>query len=331
MRDTDGRPVPNLDECAPSPRRRFGRRTFLKRSALTGAALALSPSAQLQSTTAVAGVRWGAMLTPRGNEDQIQAVRDVERMVGRKFATVHHRFDWDISLVNPFTEWIASHGHTPIISWFARTTTGMIDWASIAAGEQDERLRVEARAIKEVGWPAFFCFHKEPEDEGTATDWVAAYNHVWHIFHKAGVTNLRWVVGLMDSTYRGSAGGPAAWLPTRYDLLGVDGFNRFTCDEQPWKSFEEIFGPAYDFAVRMNKPLFMIEYGSVEGSPGRKAHWLTHMRRVLRSWPRVIGVSYNHEEGLSGHDAGCQYWIDTSRSSVDAFRAMGADPYFQRR
>lgn len=45
-------------------------------------------------------------------------------------------------------------------------------------------------------------------------------------------------------------------------------------------------------------------------------------RAQLKQWPDVIGAAYYH------HDRGCPRWIDSSTSSLAAFRAMGADPYF---
>ena len=40
------------------------------------------------------------------------------------------------------------------------------------------------------------------------------------------------------------------------------------------------------------------------------------------AWPDIVGVLYFDA------DRGCARWVDDSAASLAAFRAMGADPYF---
>jgi hypothetical protein len=306
--------------------RSIDRREFLKRGAVAGTAAAslgvwALEGANQPAFAGIAGeVKWGALCLPRGSNTQEYAVRNLQTKVGRKFDTTHLRMPWTTPLVNSFTRWSGSTGHTQILSWFARTKGGLVSWRGIAEGDQDAWITKQARSLKATGWHGYFCFHKEPEDEGLPEDWKAAYHRVRQIFTNVGVRNMRWVVGLMASTYL--AGEADRWMPYEYGVLGVDGYNRYSCRHKGWRSFEQIFTPAHNYAAHKKKHLYVIESGCVEAEPGRKAEWIAGARATLKRWPDVVGLSYNHES------TDCTYYADTSPSSLAAFRAMGQDSYF---
>ncbi len=260
---------------------------------------------------------------PRPGQDQEAALRALEKAVGRRFSTSHHRIPWTTNAVNGYSRWAVDGGRTPIISWFARQPGGgLVSWKKIAAGDYDGWITEQARGLRGAGWSGFFCFHKEPEDEGNAADWKAAYGRVRNIFANVGVKNFKWVVCLIAGTY---AKDPASWMPTApWDLLGADACNRYRCKNRPWKSFADLYGPARTFARARGKNLYIVEYGTVEGEPGRKAKWFDAARATMKSWPEVVGASYIHE------NTDCNFLLDTSSSSLRRFRAMGSDPAFQR-
>jgi hypothetical protein len=305
------------------------RREFLKKTAIVGAGAAagvsILGSVPPPAEAATAGARFGSLCQTRGGQSDQDAVLALEHKVGRRFSTTHHRLPWDNKLVNPFTTWSVQTGHTPIISWFARMGPNSPTlWTGIAQGRQDAWITSQARALRATGWHGFFCFHKEPEDEGSATDWKAAYNRVRKIFANVGVTNFRWIVCLINTTY--SKGEAGLWMPSAgYDLVGADGSNRGHCVAgRPWKSFTEMFGGAHTYASSHGKNLYFVEWASIEGEPGQRALWITDARAVIKSWPEVIGASYLSE------DTDCNYRVDTTASSIAAFAAMGADSYYQR-
>jgi hypothetical protein len=304
----------------------MNRREFLTRSALIGATAAAGRLVLPDvSSAATRQLLWGANCLPRaGQRDQVEAVRHMERRLGRRFDTTHFRMTWDVPLVNDFTRWSVATGHVPLLSWFTRTRSGgMVRWASIAAGNHDAWIRKQALSLRATGWRGYLAFHKEPENEGNAADWKAAYNRVHNIFDRAGVTRFRWLVTLTSATYSGQNGGPGAWLPFKWDVLGVDGYNRNFCGRSNgWRSFEQVFRDARNYAKRSSRRLYIQEYGCVESTPGAKGHWIDNARSVLKTWPEVIGVSYNHEA------TDCPYWIDSSTSALTAFKHMGRDSYF---
>lgn len=299
------------------------RREFLRRSALAGtAAASLGAVTLLGSDPASAAQRchWGA-LSLRFKSDQQRGVRRLEYQVGRKFDTTHYRMPWTTPLVNDFTRWSARTGHTQILSWFARTQGGLVSWRGIAAGHNDGWITNQARHLRGTGWNGYLCFHKEPENEGSAADWKAAYDRVHRIFRRVGVTKFKWVVGLTAATYQ--KGEASRWMPRHYDLLGVDGYNRYHCFGTPWRPFRDIFSPARSYAKAHGKKLYAVEVGCVEGEPGRKATWFRDARSTIKSWPEMVGFSYNNE------DTDCSYYVDSSSTSLTAFRNMGGDAHFR--
>ena len=298
------------------------RRNFLKRSALVGGAVAglswwelagVAPAKPPQR------IRWGALSLAGSHQES--AIAHLERQVGRKFNTTHYRMPWTSDLVNNFTKWSAHSGHTQILSWFARTKGGPVSWRAIADGHYDGWITHQARSLRGSGWHGYMCFHKEPEDEGNSTDWKAAYNRVHRIFHNVGVRRFKWVVALMASTY--GSGQASQWMPRHYDMLGVDGYNRYHCRGTPWRPFSQIFAPARGYAKAHKKRLYIIEAGCVEAEAGRKADWFKGARETMKRWPEVVGFSYNNE------NTDCSYYVDSSASSLAAFSAMGHDRGFR--
>jgi hypothetical protein len=197
-----------------------------------------------------------------------------------------------------------------------------VSWRAIADGRHDGWITSQARSLRSLGGRGYMCFHKEPEDEGNPNDWKDAHQRVRRIFENTGVSGYQWLVTLTAATYqKGEAG---RWIPNRYDALGVDGYNRHRCFGVDWRSFDKIFRPARQFARSRGRDLYVIEAGCVERNAGDKAGWLRDARQTIKSWPEIKGFSYNHE------NTDCNYYVTSSSSALDAFRAMGSDPYFDK-
>jgi hypothetical protein len=280
---------------------------------------------------------WGVHADPRGQESQQDAQLNIEKEVGRRFAVVRHYTTWRTQIPTDFQDWTQNRGSTPYVGWQAWMSNSgpYISWALIAAGRYDDWVRAQAQSIKAAAFPMYIAFHHEPEVDhqcGSAKDFRAAFNHIQSVFQHEGVTNVAWVMTLMASTYRGGHGGPGAWEPAQYDYVGVDGYNRYPCDPKGYKSFADVFEPARDFAVDRRKPLFIGEFACVEqnacghgsGDPQGKAKWFTAGASVIKTWPEVAVVCYSHVRAKN-----YEYWVDSSKYSLAAYKAMGKDPYFK--
>lgn len=322
------------------------RRQFLRTSAIAGAGVALSPVSSIASSNAASvspsGARrarclWGAHAEPVGNQSARDAITDLEGAIGRRLALSRHYVKWDYELPDGFQAWSVDAGRTPYISWHAVTLGGeTVPWSSIAEGEHDDWIARQARALRRAGYRMYFCFHHEPEDDtdnGGAAEFVAAYSRIRQIFSSQEVGNLRWVVNLMAGTYGGAHGGPDAWMPSTFRFCGVDGYNRYPCAGNSWRSFRTLFSPAREYARSLGKGLFIGEYGCVEQDghdggtrdPGAKADWFRAAGATIKSWPEVKAAIYSH---VFSERYGCPYWVDTSQRSLEAYTEVGADPYF---
>ena len=281
------------------------------------------------------GAIWGAYVNPEGKPAR-DAILAFEQQIGRKLGMTRHYTHWDMPLPGGTIEWSAQGGRLPLVAWASDKLNGQyVKWGDIAHGQQDAWIAKQATSIKNAGYPMVFCFHHEPEDEpvaGNASEFAAAYDRIISIFDAAGVTNLKYAVTLMVSTYDGGHGGPDAWMPSKYDYVGADGYNRSPrVPHTEWKSFKELFQTSRDYAVKHGKGLFVEETGSVEDSaanPNAKAKWFMDMGNTVLSWPEVVGVEYSHT--LANYqNTPMPYWIDTSTSALNAYREVGADSCFK--
>jgi plastocyanin len=206
-------------------------------------------------------------------------------------------------------------------------------WADIANGLYDSQIDAQATALKNFGYPAFFSFHHEPSTAppgggscGTPTDYINAWRHIHDRFVADNVTNVTYALTLTALTYQKHKADLYYPGDDVIDVVAADGYNWFGCPYHngPWREFQEIFDPFYQYAETRSKPAVMAEYGTGEddSTPGRKAQWFTNAADTLKKWPLVKGVSYFNVGGS------CARYVDTTPTSLAAFQADGADPYF---
>ncbi len=319
---------------------RWDRRRFIRSSAIAVAGLLAASALPMDPVLAAYRhrIHFGAGCEPQGSQDQRAAVLELERKIDRKLGIMRRYTFWECDIPDGTHRWAAADGRTPYISWHAYTRGGQtIPWRSIAQGDHDAYIRNKAHTIKAWGKHVYLSFHHEPENDpanGGPAEFRAASDRVHTLFRNVGADNVTWVVALMASTYGGGHGGAEVWLPRDFHLVGVDGYNRYPCGDYgyPWRSFREIFDPARQWARRVNRGLFIGEYGCVEkdacggsGAGGAKAAWFQAAADTMASWGGVRGAVYSHTNGGSAH---IPYWADTSASSLRAFRTMAHLPRF---
>jgi hypothetical protein len=138
----------------------------------------------------------------------------------------------------------------------------------------------------------------------------------------------------MRGTYQGARGGPAAWVPSGCDLLGVDGYNRGACNPlNGWQSFHDIFIAAHQYAKGHGRRLLIQEYGSV----GREAcgehvklsrgAWLSDAADTITSWTEIEAVVYSNTRAeYNGQEL--TFRVDAAATSLAAYREIGHRAYF---
>ena len=185
----------------------------------------------------------------------------------------------------------------------------------------------------------YLAFNHEPENDsprcGTAAEYRAATSRIINLFHANGATNVSWVVTLMAPTFHGRNGGPHNWLPSTYDIIGVDGYNRWPCyPGHGRKTFLDLFGATHAFAVAAGKPMAIGEFATLEatacssrGDPGAKAAWIRNAANWIETWGNVVFCAYSHVFATF-RGSPMAFWFTTSAQSLSAFRSMGASTYF---
>ena len=162
----------------------------------------------------------------------------------------------------------------------------------------------------------------------SAAPYVAMWRHIHDLFDAEGATNVAWVwtpssASLPDTAWNAMT----AYYPgdTYVDWVGEDDYNYGGTfgHTEGWNDFTSQLQPLYGtFAAR--KPVMIGEMGSADGIPGHdKGQWITTMAaQVKTDYPDVqalvwFDVSYDAD-----------WRFDTSPSSLQAFRAWLADPYY---
>jgi hypothetical protein len=312
---------------------------------ITRSILAFTLLAPLASAPAHAGLldRLGPKLAPsngallgiyakkRHGRSHNEEIRHVERQIGRRFAIDHFYFHFDDSLADRQVRATISQGRIPLINWKPEARRP-IRWSTIATGRVDRTVDRAAAELRRLKAPVMLAFHHEPENDadrhGSARQFRLAFRHLVKRFKARRATNVVFVCILEGYTYDGGNGGAKAWFPERYaDWAGADAYNWAPGRRgYSWRSFKAAFSGFYAWGSRRRLPLMAAEFGTQEkpGDPNAKAAWLNAARVTIRSWPRLKAAVYFNS------DTKYRWWIDTSKRSLAAFRALGQDAHFRR-
>jgi len=277
-----------------------------------------------------------------------QEIQGIESDIGRPLAAVREFDRWDTAFPTSLDLWMRDTGHTLFLSLASRYADGTpVTWRTIADAPVGSSVYNDvvgwAARIRDYGVPLYFLFSPEPEmmrndDLGTSADYIDAWRRVWNIFQAQSVDNAQFVWTLTDEAFWITGEHAAAnWYPgdAYVDAIGADAYNWSNCKagfpNGPWKSFYDIVNPLRVFGQsHPSIPLMLPEYGTVEDPtmPGRKAQWFNDARALLKSpgWESFRAVLYFNT--VDWANPGCNFLIDSSASSLSAFTAMGADPYF---
>lgn len=211
----------------------------------------------------------------------------------------------------------------------------------ILRGDYDKYIRAWARDIKAVGAPIMLRPMHEMNggwypwgglvNGNSPGEFRATWRRIHRLFRQENALNVTWVWSInhesVPDTPRNSY---AAYYPgDKYvDWTAISGFNWGTSGPYShWRSFDHWYRRPLAFLKRLGKPIVIAEFASVEQG-GSKADWLRDAyARIRTQHPEVKAIVYYNarEAGVEG----VQDWrIDTSPSSLRAFRQSVASPYF---
>lgn len=293
------------------------------------------------------GVLFGAYAARRGTETKVQAFQHLETSVGRKLAIVRMFYAWDSSFnagsTSTLEGWAKASGKVPVISVKTKRTNGSaVLWSDIANAVPGSTLYADivrwADRMKAWGGTVYLCLNHEASNHkslanGTAPEYIAAWQKVWSVFRDRGVTNVKWTWIMGDPTpwevWPGDRRYGPKWYPgdAYTDVLAVDVYNWACSGGDDYRSFASLTQKFLEFvALHPDKLTLVAEFGTDEdpADPNAKANWIMEAAESVKTWPNLVGFMAFHSQ----YGGGCDWWLDTSQKSLDAARYVGDQTYF---
>jgi len=294
---------------------------------------------------------WGAWIGDQitGTEApwDMNAVSYFEQMLGKGMSLVEFSSPWRDCNRKPCLPYkfptegmdsIRGHGSIPVFSWGSESSpsTGPeqpdFQLAKIAGGAFDSYITQFATEAKEWGHPFFLRFDWEMNGNwfpwsqlangNSGGQFVAAWRHVHDIFAAVGAINATWVWCPYADTAKRIKKNPLKPLypgDSYVDWTCLDAYNwgLNSVNPRPWRSFAQLFDPAYTSIVKKVAPRKPMMLGEFATSPygGHKAAWIRQMFEKLPvKYPRIRALIY-----FDTVDRGVDWPLETSPTATRAF------------
>jgi hypothetical protein len=255
-----------------------------------------------------------------GGQNELPQLASFQQQVGRAMAILHiyagFRVPAPVSALN--TVW--DNGSIPLLDWGCAPPT------DVTSGQDDAVITAYADALKAWGHPVLLRWFWEMNIPASnkkcpiqnPAQYVAAWRHIWTIFHQQGVSNVSfvWCPGI-----GGGLDTFASYYPgDQYvDWIAVDGYLRRPRGPQP---FSALFGAWYAQWASHAKPMMIGETGA-QGA--LQAPYIENVAAVLPTrFPQIKAFVYFDAPGPAGP------W-QLSGDGLSAFTQMGASSYFSAR
>ncbi|MCW2902791.1 MAG: hypothetical protein JWO67_5056 [Streptosporangiaceae bacterium] len=271
---------------------------------------------------------------------------DRERETGRRLEGVRAFKRWDEPLIGSDQRWAVRTGHSLFLSVKSRLLDGTaVRWRDLADAAPGSPLYADllrqARELESVHGTVQLVFNHEADAKtsrplGTPAEFVSAWRHLVSIQRAAGVTNVRYVWTMTDQAFQQGYAAPYYPGDGYVDAIAVDAYNWYDCrgGNGRWTTLAELIEPHREFGLRHpGKDLMVLEWGSVEdpARPGRKAQWIRDAAALFdRPGYRGYRAVLHWDDRFTGprDGGGCQFDYRTSPQSLNAWRAMAADPVY---
>lgn len=295
------------------------------------------------------GVLWGAAAGGFTTAPRDAALKDWENLSGRTASIFHtyHKGDEPFPTRSEMAmARDAAHPRVLLLNWkIAYGST----WAKVARGEQDARIDAFAERVKKTFPERFFLvLNHEPENDVdvtakngmTAKDFAAMYRHTIERLRDKGVTNMVNVLAYMGN----EKWMAQSWWKDLYpgddvvDWIGLDSYVSAEKGYYHYGMFGDLLDRRakggqgfYDWAVSKHpgKPLMVAEWGVYHrvGKVADKAPAYDTVLPELRKRPAIKAIVYFDTKRDDQGDRDIS--VDSSKSSLTAFRKLAADPTFR--
>lgn len=255
---------------------------------------------------------------------------------GRKIEYLEHYIIWpgSWSSAKKYADVAANHGATLFATWQPNGYTA----PDIVGGKADAYIGKFAKEIRSYPREVWL----RPLHEANGGDWYTwavgnssmantnenvaeAFRHIVKIFRDSGVTNVKWV--WTTNAENMTTGNPTSYAGTYpgdawCDYISIDGYNfgKFHTTatsgwNSSWKSFTQVFKPAYTALAQIDKPIFIAEFSSSELG-GNKAQWYRDaFASLATTFPRLFALMI-----FSNNDANGDWRINTTDASLQAWK-----------
>jgi len=272
---------------------------------------------------------WGAwigdQITGTDAPWDMNAVAFFEQLVGKGMSLVEFSSSWVDCSRKPCTFYkfplqamdnVRGHGAIPVFSWGAESSPRSsaeqpeFQLSRIIDGTYDPYIAQFATEARDWGHPFFLRPNWEmngdwfPWSEWTNGNskgqYIAAWRHIHDVFAAVGASNVTWVWCPYADTAKRLKKNPLKPLypgNAYVDWTCLDAYNwgRNPVNSKPWRSFSELFDPAYQELTRKvakRKPVMLGEFAT-SSFGGHKAAWIRKMFTDLPSkYPRVRALVY---------------------------------------
>lgn len=221
---------------------------------------------------------------------------------------------------------VADAGQYPLVSQKPPNFAG--GWPAVAAGQYDSSYRTLLNSLP----PCDFSFHPEPEEEGSASVFTAAFDRVSGLMPP----HVRPVVCLMDWTFDPASGRTwQNWLPDTAKSIAIDPYNWFRVKDPTkggvWKWPGQLMMPVLQKLRDSGdaRPVSVWETQSAEDPAdiGRKASWL-HEFAALAEGEELEQLVF--WDSLDTQPQYALFKLFSSPQAADAVTEIVARPYFKR-
>ena len=249
--------------------------------------------------------------------------------------------------VAPYTggreAWVVNHGGIPVISWTHGWTI-----AAVNAGSADACIRAVARRAAAFGHRHLLRMYWEFNGDwmrwsGSGQPFIDAWRRTVNLFRAEGATNVGFVWspdgGYRDKAFASYPGDE--WV----DWVGMSLYNMNKAgtwcgatNSGPWcemgyvLSYDPVKYPTIYDRYSTRKPFILGESASVEDPlvAGRKGQWFRNARSEISSrLQNLRGFTYFDIDLTQSENF--NWRLDTSQSSLDGFRELARDPFFNTR
>jgi hypothetical protein len=299
------------------------RRGAVQRAACAVVAAAAVLAAAPGSALAARGAYWATWVEPQHGKSQLQLLRSLQASMGRRFHGVRLYHPLDHSRMRSPVLDVMRRRHRPL---YLNVTSEVnrnncVSWRAVARGSYNADLHHLAHHIKR--WPArvFFSWNHEFLNNcttGTPADYVASYHRIHKLFRHDHVRNVLFVWTATAHNFHQDLGLLRRYQPRRYDVVGVDGYNK----ANDWTSAKDLFQDAHRFARSHHKRLMIGEVGTPEdpGDATAKGRWIRNAAATFKAW-RVRMVVWTNTS---------DYWAASSPAATSAYRAASQLRYYLR-